>query len=67
MQVMARGQEELRQTNLRVAAANPSITLPVNSVMGTSTPIVTQPPPEGGPVNQNDGPTFNIPIGIPQF
>lgn len=45
IQVVAGGQEELRQATLKVVAANPDVTLPVN------TPVVTRPSPEGGPVN----------------
>ncbi|XP_050918478.1 uncharacterized protein LOC127135895 [Lathyrus oleraceus] len=54
IQAMDRGQEELRHANLRVAAANPPVTLQVN------TPVMTQRPPEGGPMNQNIGAAFNI-------
>lgn len=57
MQVMARGQEEIGHANLRVVAVNPFITLPLG---GAGTPIVTQPPPKGSPVNQNVGPIVNI-------
>lgn len=56
IQDMARGQEELRQANLRASAANPLVTPLVNPL------VVTHPPLEGGPRNQNVGPTFNIPV-----
>lgn len=38
------------------------MTLPVNPLGGTGTPVVTQPPLEGGPLNQNVDTTFNIAI-----
>ena len=60
IQVMARCQEEIRQSNLGVTTAIPSITLLVNQLGGIGTAIVTQTPPEGGLVNKNVGPTFNI-------
>lgn len=61
IQALVRGQEEMRQANMRAAAANPSIvTIPVNPLGGIGTPIVTQPPPERGPVCQNTAQTFNI-------
>ena len=62
IQAMARHQEDLRKDNLRVADVNPPMTLPVNPQVGTNPPIMTQPPPEGGPVNHNVGDTFNIPV-----
>lgn len=64
MQAMARDQEEVQRENLRVAASNPSITSPVNLLGGIGTPIVTQQPPEEGPVNQNDGLIFNISVNM---
>ncbi|XP_050918798.1 uncharacterized protein LOC127136258 [Lathyrus oleraceus] len=60
---LARGQEEMRQANLRVAAANPTVVIiPVNPLGGAGTPIVAQPPPEKGPVYQNRAQPFNIPV-----
>ncbi|XP_050900733.1 uncharacterized protein LOC127107491 [Lathyrus oleraceus] len=61
-QALARGQEEMRQANLRVAAANPTVvTILVNPPRGAGTPVVAQPPPERGLVYQNANQTFNIP------
>lgn len=61
MQTMARGQEEIRQENLRAATANPILTMLVNP-LGDNTPIVTQPPHEGGPIHQNVVDTFAITV-----
>lgn len=59
---LARGQEEMRQANLRVSAANPAVvTIPVNPPGGPGTLAVAQPPLERGPMYQNDNQTFNIP------
>ncbi|KAI5431547.1 hypothetical protein KIW84_035654 [Lathyrus oleraceus] len=55
-----KGQEEKRNANLRVNVANPVVTLPVNHVWGNGALVITQPPPEDGPVNQNVAHTFNI-------
>lgn len=51
MQTMARGQEEIRQANLRANAANHVVTMPVSPLGGNGTLVVTQPPLEGDPVN----------------
>lgn len=62
LQALARGQEEMRQANLRAAATNPVVvTIPTNPLGGTGTPVVAQPPPDRGPVYQNANQTFNIP------
>ncbi|XP_050918694.1 uncharacterized protein LOC127136143 [Lathyrus oleraceus] len=62
LQALARGQEEMRQANLRASNANPAVvTIPVNPPGGAGTPAVTQPPPKRGPVYQNANQTFNIP------
>lgn len=45
IQVMARGQEELRQATLRVAAVNPHVPPLVNP------PVCTHPPLKGDPMN----------------
>lgn len=37
--------------------------MPVNPLGGNGTPVVTQSPPKGGPVNQNVAHTFNIYVG----
>lgn len=63
IQVLARGQQEMRQANLRATTANPHVvTIPVNPPEGAGTPVVTQPPPERGPMYQNVAQTFNIPV-----
>ncbi|XP_050877383.1 uncharacterized protein LOC127081144 [Lathyrus oleraceus] len=63
IQALARGQEEMRQDNLRVVVANPPIvTRLVNPPEGAGTPVITQPPPERVPVYQNAAQTFNIHI-----
>ncbi|XP_050897422.1 uncharacterized protein LOC127104276 [Lathyrus oleraceus] len=62
LQALARGQEEMRQANLRASTANPVVvTIPVNPTGGAGTPAVAHPPPERGPVYQNANQTFNIP------
>ncbi|KAI5399464.1 hypothetical protein KIW84_064711 [Lathyrus oleraceus] len=61
MQVMAREQEEIHQENLRVATANPILTMPMNP-LGGNTPIVNQPPYEGDLVHQNTVDTFDITV-----
>ncbi|XP_050890704.1 uncharacterized protein LOC127096137 [Lathyrus oleraceus] len=63
LQDLARGQEEMRQANLRASTANPVVvTIPVNPLGGVGTPVVAQPPPERGPIYQNVAQTFNIPV-----
>ncbi|XP_050908545.1 uncharacterized protein LOC127122213 [Lathyrus oleraceus] len=63
LQALARGQNEMRQTTLRVATANPAIvTTPKKSLGGAGTPVIAQPPPERGPMYQNVAQTFNIPV-----
>lgn len=63
IQALTRGQEEMRQANLRVAAANPAVvTIPVDPPGGDGTPVISQPPPERVPVYQNAAQTFNIPV-----
>ncbi|XP_050890749.1 uncharacterized protein LOC127096189 [Lathyrus oleraceus] len=62
LQALARGQEEMRQANLRASTANPAVvTIPVNPPGGAGTPAIAQPPPERGLVYQNANQTFNIP------
>ncbi|CAL5189196.1 unnamed protein product [Lathyrus oleraceus] len=62
LQALTRGQEEMRQTNLRASAANPAVvTIPANPLGGVGTPVVAQPPPGRGLVYQNAAQTFNIP------
>ncbi|XP_050878605.1 uncharacterized protein LOC127082411 [Lathyrus oleraceus] len=62
LQPLARGQEKMRQANLRVSVANPVVvTIPVNPPGGAGTPAVAQPPPERGLMYQNANQTFNIP------
>ncbi|XP_050919226.1 uncharacterized protein LOC127136743 [Lathyrus oleraceus] len=52
LHALARGQEEMRQANLRASTANPAIvTIPVNPPGGAGTPIVAQPPPVRGPAD----------------
>lgn len=51
----------MRQANLRAAANPVVVTIPVNPLGGTDTPVVAQPPPNRGPVYQNANQTFNIP------
>lgn len=58
VQAIARGQEEMRQDNLRSATTNPA----VNLVGSNDAQVITQPRPEGGLVNQNDAHTFYIPV-----
>ncbi|XP_050884715.1 uncharacterized protein LOC127087840 [Lathyrus oleraceus] len=63
LQALARGQEEMRQANLRAATANlVVVTIPVNPLGGVDTPVVAQPPPERGQVYQNGVEPFNIPV-----
>ncbi|KAI5426159.1 hypothetical protein KIW84_031839 [Lathyrus oleraceus] len=63
LQALARGQEEMRQANLRASTANPAVVMiPVNPPGGAGTPAVAQPPPDKGPVYQNDNQTFNLPV-----
>lgn len=64
MQVLSRGQEEIRQANLRATTANPVLTMPVNPLGGNGTLVVIYPPPEGGPVHQNAAHTFSIPVHV---
>ncbi|XP_050918550.1 uncharacterized protein LOC127135978 [Lathyrus oleraceus] len=61
LQALARGQEKMRQANLRVTASNPAIvTILVNPLGGAGTRVVAQPPPERGLVYQNVAQAFNI-------
>lgn len=62
MQVITRGQEEMRQANLRAVTANPAMIHPVNPLGGASTLVVAQPPLERGLVYLNVAQTFNIPV-----
>ncbi|XP_050897154.1 uncharacterized protein LOC127103973 [Lathyrus oleraceus] len=63
IQALARGQEEMRQSNMRAATTNPAIvTMPVNPLGGANTPVMTQPLAERGLVYQNVAQTFNIPV-----
>lgn len=63
LQAQARGQEEMRQANLRFAAANPVIMMiPVNPLGGDGTSVVAQPPPERGQGYENVAQPFNIPV-----
>lgn len=62
LHTLARGQEEMRQDNLRASTANPAVvTMLVNPPGGAGTLVVAQPPPERGLVYQNANQTFNIP------
>lgn len=58
LQTLARGQGEACQANLRAVVANPVLTTPMNP-LGGNVPIMTQPPREDGPVNQNNAYTFS--------
>ncbi|XP_050909002.1 uncharacterized protein LOC127122757 [Lathyrus oleraceus] len=56
IQNVARGQEENLQTNQRATVVDPI----VNPAVGNGVPVVSQPPPEGIPINRNTANTFHI-------
>lgn len=63
MQALARGQEEVRQDNMRVFVANHVVAIMlVNPLGGVGTAVVAQPPLKRGPMYQNVMQTFNIPV-----
>lgn len=48
MQVIARGQEEVRQVNMKTHVSNLVVICLVNPLGGADTPVVAQLPPERG-------------------